>query len=355
MQAKQANFREYVLPSFIVIFTLFLIILTKGSLFPIILSATLAYVLYPLIKFLEVRGIKRIYAVLALYLIAGIGIFLAVYFLFQLVSFEFSGFQKAWGTYTQKIFHSIEGANKQLSSIFPFLSKFNISGKINLLVQEIPQLILGFMPALTLFFVVPFITFFMLLGGPEIMDYILDHIPSKYVEVILHILSRIDASLGNYMRGIITEAFIIFAIAFVGLILMQLNYAVIIAIIIGISSLVPYLGAFVGAVISSIVAYFQHGGFIYVFNILLFFGAIRFFDDWFLQPLVMKKAVKLNPAIVVFALMAGFEIAGIWGVIFAIPVTCILKELLQIMLELQETEFRWKPKPHPTRISIPYT
>jgi putative permease len=129
----------------------------------------------------------------------------------------------------------------------------------------------------------------------------------------------------------------------------------VIAIIIGISSLVPYLGAIVGAVLSSIVAYLQFGTFLPIFKILLFFACIRFFDDWFLQPYIMKKAVKLNPAIILLALMAGWELGGIWGVIFSIPVTCIIKEILQIAVELQETEFRWKPKPEPTRISIPYT
>ena len=84
-----------------------------------------------------------------------------------------------------------------------------------------------------------------------------------------------------------------------------------------------------------------------IIKILAFFTGIRFFDDWFLRPYIMKKAVDLNPAIILLALMAGAEIGGIWGVIFSIPVTCIIKEILQIAVELQETEFRWKPKPEP--------
>ena len=92
-----------------------------------------------------------------------------------------------------------------------------------------------------------------------------------------------------------------------------------------------------------------------IIKIMIFFTGIRFFDDWVLQPYIMKKAVELSPAIILLALMAGAEIGGMWGVVFSIPVTCIVKEILQIAVELQETEFRWKPKPEPTRISIPYT
>ncbi|MCK5105988.1 MAG: AI-2E family transporter, partial [Elusimicrobiales bacterium] len=276
------------------------------------------------------------------------------YSMFYFISCEIETFQRHWPIYVQEIHIYLTGINEKLLKSYPMVANFNLNDKLSIIIQEIPKIILGIMPALTLLFVVPFVTFFMLLGGPEIMDYVLDHIPSKYVELSLHITSRIDDSLGNYMRGILTEAFIIFSIAFVGLMIMDLNYAAVIAIIIGISSLVPYLGAIVGALISSVVAYFQFGGFM-VINILIFFACIRFVDDWFLQPYIMKKAVKLNPAIVIFALMAGWELGGIWGVIFSIPVTCILKETLKLAIELQETEFMWKPKPHTTRISIPYT
>ena len=351
---NQKTILEFLIPSLILISALALIIIAKTAVFPIILSATLAYILYPLIKYFEVRGIKRTYVVIGFYVIAGLTISSLIYSMFYFISFEIETFQKDWPIYVQKIHVYLTAINEKLLKNYPMVASFNLNDKLSVIIQEIPKIILVFMPALTLLFVVPFVTFFMLIAGPEIIDYVLDHIPSKYVELALHITSRIDASLGNYMRGILTEAFIIFSIAFVGLMIMNLNYAAVIAIIIGISSLVPYLGAVVGALISSVVAYFQFGGFM-VINVLIFFACIRFMDDWFLQPYIMKKAVKLNPAIVIFALMAGWELGGIWGVIFSIPVTCILKETLALAVELQETEFMWKPKANPTRISIPYT
>ena len=349
------NYMEYLIPALIVISAMALVIIAKEAVFPILLSAALAYILYPLIKYFEVRGIRRVYVVAGFYIVIGIALSSLVYSMFYFISFEIETFQKDWPVYMQKMHIYLTGLNEKLLHNFPLLSNLNLNDKLAVIIQQVPQIIIGIVPALTLLFVVPFVTFFMLVGGPEILDYILDHIPSKYVELMLHVTARIDVSLGNYMRGILTEAFIIFSIAFMGLIAMDLNYAPIIAIIIGISSLVPYLGAIVGAIISSIIAYFQFGEIMAVIKILIFFSAIRFVDDWFLQPYIMIKAVKLNPAVVIFALMGGWELGGIWGVIFSIPITCILKETLQIAVELQETEFRWKPKPHPTRISIPYT
>ncbi|HBB68070.1 MAG: hypothetical protein A2X28_05685 [Elusimicrobia bacterium GWA2_56_46] len=353
--AARRNYREFIIPALIVLAFAYLLLLAKGAVFPFILSAALAYILNPIVKHFEVRGIKRIYAVIGLYLTFGALLFTVLYLLFHFLSFELESLQQSWPVYAGRIQDVVLNLNSRLVRNYPFLAGLKLTEKLGHILELMPQLLLALIPALTLSFVVPFITFFILLGGSSLIDYLLDHVPSKHAEIILHIASRIDASLGNYLRGILTEALIIFLIAFTGLVIMDLNYSAFIAILIGISSLVPYAGAFLGAVISSIVAWFQFGAMLPIIKILVFFTGIRFLDDWFLQPYIMKRAVKLNPAIVLFALLAGWELGGIWGVIFAIPVTCIIKEIIQIAVELQETEFRWKPKAEPTRISIPYT
>lgn len=353
--AAKRNYREFIIPVFIVLGFVYLLVLAKGAVFPFVLSAALAYILNPIIKYFEVRGIKRLYAVIGLYLTVGVLIFTVIYLLFHFLSFEVESLQRSWPAYADRIQEFVLNLNSKLVKNYPFLAGLKLTEKLARVLEAVPQFLLSLLPVFTLLFVVPFITFFILLGSSDILDYLMDHVPSRHVEIILHIASRIDASLGNYLRGVLTEAFIIFLIAFTGLIVMDLNYSAFIAILIGFSSLVPYAGAFIGAVVSSIVAYFQFGAMLPIIKILLFFTGIRFIDDWFLQPYIMRKAVKLNPAIVLFALLAGWELGGIWGVIFSIPVTCVIKEIIRIAVELQETEFRWKPKTEPTRISIPYT
>ena len=352
---QKTNYLQFLLPAVIGLAVIYFIVLAKAAIFPFILSAALAYILGPMIIYFEVRGIKRTYAVVGLYLCAGALLSLAIFLLMNFLSLELESLQQSWPAYAGRIQQFATNLNAKMVGNYPFLASLRLDAKLDQLLGFVPQLILSILPVMTLLFIVPFITFFMLVGRSGIIDYLLDHIPARHAEIILHIASRIDGSLGNYLRGILTEAFVIFLIAFTGLLLLDLNYAAVIAIIIGFSSLVPYLGAIVGAVLSSIVAYLQFGTIVPIIKILAFFTGIRFFDDWFLQPYIMKKAVDLNPAVILLALMAGAEIGGVWGVIFSIPVTCILKEILQIAVELQETEFRWKPKPEPTRISIPYT
>jgi len=352
---NRQNYSEYLLPLALLLAGAAFVVLARNAVFPFVLSAALAYILNPVVKYFEVRGIKRSYAVTGLYLTAGALIFFVIYLLFHFLSVEIESLQQSWPVYAERMQKFMVNLNATLINKYPFAASLKLDEKLAHYLEAVPPFLLGLLPALTLLFVVPFITFFMLLGGAGVIDYLLDHIPAKHAELVLHIASRIDSSLGNYLRGILTEALIIFLIAFSGLLLLNLNYAAFIAILIGISSLVPYLGAIVGAVVSSIVAYFQFAAFMPIMKILIFFAALRFVDDWIIQPYIMKKAVKLNPAVILFSLLAGGELGGIWGVIFSIPVTCVIKEIVQIVVELQETEFRWKPKPEPTRISIPYT
>ena len=314
---EKKNYAQFLLPVFIGVAALYFIVLAKAAIFPFVLSAALAYILSPMIKYFEVRGIKRTYAVAGLYLGAGALLFLVVYLLMSFLSLELEALKQDWPSYAERIQVFVTKMNAKWVKDYPFLASLRLEQKLDHLLELVPQLILSLLPMVTLLFIVPFITFFMLVGGAGILDYLVDHLPARHAEIIHHIASRIDGSLGNYLRGILTEAFVIFLIAFTGLLLMDLNYAAVIAILIGFSSLIPYLGAIVGAVLSSIVAYLQFGAILPIIKILAFFTGIRFFDDWFLQPYIMKKAVDLNPAIILLALMAGAEIGGIWGVIKA--------------------------------------
>lgn len=346
---------QFVIPAVLLIGIIYLIILAKSAVFPLVLSVALAYILNPIINFFEVRGIKRIYTVAGLYLTVGIIIFFLFYLLFNFLTVEIESLQTSWPEYVKKMQIFVDNLNSKIIKSYPFVSNLNFLDKIYDYIKEIPQFLISLLPTLTLFVLVPFITFFVLIGGHRMLNYVLDHVPSKYVETVLYITTKIDDSLGNYLRGILTEATIIFLLAFTALIIMGLDYAVVIAILVGICTFVPYLGPILGVIIASIIIYFQYYSIVPVLKVLVLFAGIRFMDDWFLQPYIMKKTVKLNPAVVIFALLAGLEIGGIWGVIFCIPVTCIIKELIHVLVELQETEFRWKPRPEPTRISIPYT
>lgn len=340
-----------------IIFLCFVLIFyyAKKTFFTLILSIAFSYLLNPVIRFFEVRGIKRVYIVSMIYLTIGILFLSLIIIISNLASIDITLFINNWPDYYARFESIFTSIVKKMIKVFPFLSQLKLDEKILGFLVLIPSYVISFLPSLMFVFIIPFISFFILIKGDEILDFISNNIPSRYVETLYHIISRIDFSLGSYIRGVLTDAFVIFLISFFGLFIMGINYFSIIAVIVGISAIIPYLGAFVGAFVSSIMAYLQYNEIYAVVKVIIFFVGIRFFDDWFLQPYIMNKNINLNPAVVVLSIMAGGEIAGIWGVIFAVPLVCILRELISIAFELQKSKLWERTEPEIVKINIPYT
>ncbi|MDD2772776.1 MAG: AI-2E family transporter [Elusimicrobiales bacterium] len=351
---------QLILPFVLLAGTIYLAGSAKAAVFPFVLSVALAYLINPVVVFFESRGFRRGHIVGTIYLLAGLTAFFALYSLYGLMLKEVELFQANWPVYLVKIKALAAGLPDRLAKSTPFPREmYNNLGalagqKLASFAEALPMFIIGLIPGLVLVVLVPFITFFLLVDGHRMLDGFLDLLPSRHVEMSLHILSEIDQSLGNYLRGVLVDATILFALALVGLTWLQLEYAGAVAVIMGLSSLIPYVGPIVGAVLGGAAAFIQFSSITPVLQVLLLFVALRFIDDWFLQPFILERAVKVHPIVIVFSLLAGAELFGIWGVIFAMPVTCMLKVFLSIAIELQRSEFAWKPKPEPTRISIPY-
>jgi len=352
---NEFRIKELILPFFIAILIFILCYYAKKTLFAFILSIAFSYLLNPVVRFFEVRGIKRAYTVATIYATIGLMVSFLILIVVNLASIDINSFVNNWPVYYSKFENIFASMINKMIAVFPFLSEFKINEKMLNFMIFLPQYLISFIPSLLLLFIIPFISFFILIKGDRLLEIISDNVPSRYVEIIYHITTRIDSSLGSYLRGIITEAFILFILAFFGLFFIGIDYFSIIAAIVGLSSIVPYLGAFMGAFLSSIIAYLQYNNIYYVVKVIIFFVLIRFIDDWFLQPYIMKKSVNLSPAIVVISLMAGAEISGFWGVVFAVPTVCIIREIVTIAMEIQRTEFGWKPQPQATKVSIPYT
>jgi len=352
---------EFLLPLVVLGAWTYIILAAKTAAFPFILSMALAYILSPVMSFFETKGLKRSFVVSALYGLVALVAALVISQIVNQIGDEFELLQKQWPIYHNKVTAMFASLEKKYINNSPYLQQLyadwsKTAGlKAGELAAQMPSFILSLLPALSLLVLVPFITFFFLWEGPDMLDRLLDYLPSRYVETFMYVFSEVDESLGNYIRGLFAESCIIFSVALVGLTVMNLEYAIAIAVAMGVSCLIPYLGPAVVALVAAGAAFVQYGEIGAVVEILIFFACLRFMDDWLLQPFIMKKAVEIHPAMIVFALLVGAEMFGFWGILFAMPTACILKVLFTIAYELHSTIFGWRPKPAATRVSIPYT
>jgi len=158
--------------------------------------------------------------------------------------------------------------------------------------------------------------------------------PKKKREYVKGLIARIQEKLGAWLKGQLVLCLVVGVLAYIGLLILGVKYALILAVIVAITEIVPYIGPFVGAVPAILIALTQ-SPILALFTIILYV-LIQQIENAFITPNIMRKAVGLNPIITIAAISAGGTLAGIGGAIIAIPLAATLSILLKDAWEYKQ-------------------
>ena len=134
--------------------------------------------------------------------------------------------------------------------------------------------------------------------------------------------------IGNYMRGKVVEILIVGTVSFAAFLLLGLNYAALLGMLVGISVLVPYVGAAAVTIPVAAVGLLQFGWTTEFLVVMVVYAIIQALDGNILVPLLFSKAVNLHPIAIIVAVLVFGGIWGVWGVFFAIPLATLLKAVV---------------------------
>lgn len=330
-----------------------------AALIPFALSFAVAYLVNPLIHIFEARGLRRDQTVLGLYLIIATIISIGANYLLPTVTAELSLLQAQVPMYLRRTQEYAGQIQSHVAHRLPFgqtlIEHWNMKMYEPLVghLQHVPSYLLSLLPLLSLLFLVPFITFYLLMDSSRVMQHAIQICPSRYVEQGLHLICEIDTSLGNYIRGVLILALAISVASFIGLASLGVDYALAIATLSGLVSFVPYAGAVVGMVVGGLVAGFQFKSVLAALKVVALFLGIRLADEAFLQPVVSRHSVHLHPLVYLMALMIGGEAFGFVGLLFGVPAACILKVLLTLFWDAF-VRGNASRLPSPVEARIPY-
>lgn len=180
-------------------------------------------------------------------------------------------------------------------------------------------------------FIVPFVCYFVLSQGRHWIDTLFNWTPSRYVESLLGLFAEVNATLGGYFRGVLVESGIVAVLTIAGLGLLDVNGAILIGFVTGLLNMVPFLAMSVGGFVALLAAYLQGASTSILFGVALLYIGIRVLDDVFIIPFVMRQNVRLHPVLTLFAILAGVEVGGFVGLVFAIPVAATVKVVFVIL------------------------
>ena len=205
--------------------------------------------------------------------------------------------------------------NRELGGLGQSVLSFSVS--------KIPNLF-SFMVYLVL---VPILVFFFLKDRVVLLSWFADKLPTER-PLLSSIWQEMNAQMANYVRGKAIEIFIISVASYAIFAGFDLNYAALLAILVGLSVVVPYIGAFLVTLPVLLVALLQWGWGSEVMWLMTAYLIIQGLDGNALVPLLFSEAVNLHPVAILLAILFFGGLWGLWGVFFAIPLATLIKAVL---------------------------
>ncbi len=211
------------------------------------------------------------------------------------------------------------------STVIEFVTNINFKDIFNNLLSFTGTIFISIMA-------VVFITFFLLYEKGLLRKKLISVIPNQYFEMFISAVFKIEKLLSNYLIGLLLQMMAIFSVAALGLSIFGIKYAITIAVFAALANLIPYLGPLLGSSFAIIVGVSTSGNFaldqdtvIMIAKILSVFAIVQAVDNVLLQPLIFSKSVKAHPLEIFIVIFAAATIAGIPGMISAIPIYTILR------------------------------
>lgn len=329
----------------VVILALFLIIgfavvlLAGDILAPLLASIVIAYVLDGAVEILRRSKIPRF---LALILVFSAFIALLLLFLFGLIpklSQQFTQFFRELPnmiTHGQTLLMQLPDKYPSLAQIFTeeqikeFIWSIRsqlISAGHNFISQPLESVV-GLISIMIYLILVPLLVFFFLKDKNKILEWFEGFLPSNR-ELTKEVWFEVNQKIASYIRGKFLEIFVVWSVTYATFVFFDLQYAMLLSFLVGISVIIPYVGAAVVTIPIAFVAYFQWGFGPQFAYILIAYTVIQFLDGNILVPLLFSEVVNLHPVAIIAAVLIFGSVWGIWGVFFAIPLATLVNAVIK--------------------------
>jgi predicted PurR-regulated permease PerM len=304
----------------------------KSVLTPFFIAMIISYILNPVVSLLNQRKVPRTIAVLLIYsvFIASLTVIImkiTPMFIEQVnelnehmpqLTFRAQSIVDGFNQ-NQFLPDSVrEGINRSLIKMETGISHA-ISNYVNQIGSTINMLFIAF--------IVPFLAFYILKDFQLIEKTALAIVPKKHRKQTIKLLVDIDTALGNYIRGQLLVCVIIGILAYVGYWLIGMPYPLLLASVVAVFNIIPYLGPFFGAAPALLMATtisMKMALFVVIVNLL-----IQVLEGNVISPQVVGRSLHMHPLFIIFALLVGGEVAGILGLILAVPFFAVMKVIIQ--------------------------
>lgn len=315
----------------------FTVVIFMGEMLaPLLTSVVLAYLLEGLVGALERRGVGRMFAVAAVFTFFIATVLLFALGLLPLLSAQITKFVQV------QIPDMLTRGQQFLLTLPDKYPNYVTADQVKGLINEIAatlrnagQSVVSFslasistVFALIIYLVlVPVLVFFFMKDKYVLVDWVTLYMPRER-GLATRVWREMDLQIGNYVRGKVAEIVIVGTVSYVTFVFMGLQYAMLLGALVGLSVVIPYIGAAAVTVPVALVAYFQWGWSSDFAWLMAAYGIIQALDGNVLVPLLFSEAVNLHPVAIITAVLVFGGLWGFWGVFFAIPLATLVKAVI---------------------------
>lgn len=309
-------------------------------LLPFLIAVLIAYLLYPVIQKMHEHNMPKSLAIFLIYLLFFGGLGYLGYRVYPAVIQQISDLQ-------EQLPHLIKMYRNFIYSLYEYTSFLpeTVHDRMDELVSEaesyIENLLTDLVRGYTKIFdmiivitVIPVLVFYFLKDFASIKTYIKQWIPKKYHTQTRHLCEAIDEGLGNYIRGQFIVCLFVGLAAFAVFKFLGIPYALLLAIMMGLTNIIPYFGPIIGAIPAVVITAPISGKLALIVLGSIF--VIQVIDGNLLSPYVVGKSIHIHPIAIIFALLLGGQISGVLGMILAVPVLAVIKVALNHVVSVRE-------------------
>lgn len=309
-------------------------------LLPFIIACFIAYLLYPIINWLKQYNFPNVLSILLIYLLFIGGTVYLVYRVYPAVITQLRDLNEHLPQFIQMyedIIYQIyvstsflpEAVHDQMDQFI-----FNIETSLENLVGKLMGGFTKIFDFIVIITVIPVLVFYFLKDYHHIKNYLKRFLPMKYRPMMSQLIKAIDERLGGYIRGQLLVSALVSLLTLIVFHLLGVKYALLLAIIMGLTNIIPYFGPIIGAV-PAVAITITVSTKLAIFVIITVF-VIQIVESNFISPYIVGKTMNIHPIAIIFALLLGGQIQGIIGMIIAVPALTILKEISTHLLTFRK-------------------
>lgn len=310
--------------------------LLRDLLLLVLTAIVIASAIEPGVMFFIRRSIPRFIAALLMYVLVFGSVFVLIYFFFPPIIADAAKFLSNVPQYLESIsvptsFSGIANATDFLGSQHQVQSFVQgllaLQGAFSTTTGGVLRIFTSFFGGLFSLALVIVLSFYFALQDTGVDDFLRLVMPAAHEEYAVNLWKRAQKKIGLWMQGQILLSVIVGILIYLGLLIIGLPYALLLAVFTAIAEIIPIFGSLMAGAAAVVVGY-SYGGFALAAIIVGLYIVVNQFETNLIYPLIVKKVVGVPPLLVIVALIAGGILAGFLGVLLSVPVAAVALEFL---------------------------